>query len=282
MTRTIEADQFLSDLSRKASPTVLGLEWRIGLVIAVLLHIGLLYGFQAAVRRPAAFPADGGIEITMIAAPAESEAPFPETAAAIAPAVEPAIAAERLSVEPVAESVPEPTAESKAPAEPLLVSKAPEPPPQPAPVSEPVETSTQAAPSLAPPVQQIALARPASRAVNADRVVGNGSSSGSGLDAVSTQAHAGVRAKPNYLRNPEPPYPALARRRRQEGTVLLAVTVSAAGHATRVELRRTSGYPALDAAALEAVPGWEFEPARLGSAKVESEIEVPVRFQLSR
>jgi len=50
----------------------------------------------------------------------------------------------------------------------------------------------------------------------------------------------------------------------------------------RVELKRTSGYPTLDAAALEAVPGWEFEPARIGSRGVDSEIEVPVRFQLTR
>jgi protein TonB len=87
-------------------------------------------------------------------------------------------------------------------------------------------------------------------------------------------------AGPIYRINPEPAYPASGRRRRQEGLVLFNVTVTAQGRASRVDVKQSSGVPALDDAAREAVRGWEFEPGRVGLLPVESEIEVPVRFKL--
>ena len=64
--------------------------------------------------------------------------------------------------------------------------------------------------------------------------------------------------------------------------MLLAVKVGVEGRATSIALKQSSGYAALDAAAIEAVRDWEFEPARLGATPVVSNIEVPVRFQLTR
>ncbi len=90
-----------------------------------------------------------------------------------------------------------------------------------------------------------------------------------------------MQAQPNYLKNPEPLYPLLARRRNQQGIVLLTVKVSAQGRVSRVELKQSSGFPVLDEAASQAVRRWEFEPARIGSLGVESQIEVPVRFVLT-
>lgn len=101
-----------------------------------------------------------------------------------------------------------------------------------------------------------------------------------GNNAISGLAPIGVRAQPNYRKNPEPAYPLAARRRRQEGLVLLSVTVSAEGRATQVVVKQNSGVAVLDEAALRAVQDWEFEPARMGRKALPSEIEVPVRFQL--
>jgi periplasmic protein TonB len=89
-----------------------------------------------------------------------------------------------------------------------------------------------------------------------------------------------VKARPNYLKNPEPIYPLAARRRHQEGLVLLAVIATTRGRAARVEVKQSSRFPLLDETAIQAVRGWEFEPARIGALAVESEIEVPVRFKL--
>ena len=91
----------------------------------------------------------------------------------------------------------------------------------------------------------------------------------------------GVRAVPEYRKNPEPSYPVAARRRHQEGLVLVSVVVTSAGRPARVEIKESSGFPLLDDAAIEAVKGWEFEPARLDSVAVESKIEVPLRFKLA-
>jgi protein TonB len=83
-----------------------------------------------------------------------------------------------------------------------------------------------------------------------------------------------------YLRNPPPAYPAAARRNGEEGTVTLRVLVSAEGSPTRIELERSSGSRLLDAAAIEAVRGWRFQPARRGSQAIEDWALVPLRFRL--
>ena len=89
-------------------------------------------------------------------------------------------------------------------------------------------------------------------------------------------------ARPRYKRNPEPTYPALAHRRRQEGIVLLAVLVDAAGRPESVEIQTSSGFASLDAAAVTAVRDWEFEPGRRDGEPVASRVEVPIQFQLAR
>lgn len=61
---------------------------------------------------------------------------------------------------------------------------------------------------------------------------------------------------------------------------MLGVRVTAEGRAAEVTIKQSSGFPLLDAAAVKAVRRWEFEPARLGAIAVESDVEVPVRFQL--
>jgi protein TonB len=83
-----------------------------------------------------------------------------------------------------------------------------------------------------------------------------------------------------YLSNPPPPYPVAARRRGQEGVVLLSVLVSEAGLPKEIKLARSSGAPVLDEAALEAVKGWKFVPARQGERSVAAWVEVPIRFRL--
>lgn len=86
--------------------------------------------------------------------------------------------------------------------------------------------------------------------------------------------------KAAYLSNPAPLYPLASRRAGEEGTVTLRVRVAPDGLATSVEVERSSGSPHLDAAALEAVKGWRFTPARRGADAVESWMLVPVVFRL--
>ena len=64
--------------------------------------------------------------------------------------------------------------------------------------------------------------------------------------------------------------------------VLVSVEVGTDGRASDVTLARSSGFPLLDAAALQAVRRWRFEPAQAGGLPVSSRVEVPVRFSLAR
>jgi protein TonB len=83
-----------------------------------------------------------------------------------------------------------------------------------------------------------------------------------------------------YLGNADPTYPLSSRRRGEHGTVLLKVQVTRQGAAGSVSVERTSGFEALDRAALEAVRAWRFAPARQGTQPVEAWVLVPVVFKL--
>lgn len=103
--------------------------------------------------------------------------------------------------------------------------------------------------------------------------MGRGSGPGGNGSGLTT----GVR----YRTNPRPEYPAEARELRQQGEVILHVTVSAAGLPQTVALKRSSGFPLLDRAAIQTVRHWTFEPARAAGVPVASQADVPVHFRLS-
>lgn len=212
--------------------------------VSILFHV-LLFGalgiFSFGVSRPALQQNDDLVTLTLVAAPDEPAAPAP-VVKVVAPVIVPLPVGKFALVEPKQPTPPEP--------------KPTVPIPQ--------------------PVQVVAVTKPISQM----EFQGDASSPKPGTDAITAQAQPDVKAKPNYLKNPEPDYPERARRRHQAGLVLLAVKVTAAGRAERVEIKKSSGFSLLDNAAVEAVRDWEFQPARIGSLALESEIEVPVRFEL--
>jgi protein TonB len=83
-----------------------------------------------------------------------------------------------------------------------------------------------------------------------------------------------------YLDNPPPEYPRMSQRRGEEGTVLLWVAVAADGRPVDWRVERSSGHERLDRAALDAVAGWRFEPARRGRLPVAATVLVPMEFRL--
>lgn len=84
----------------------------------------------------------------------------------------------------------------------------------------------------------------------------------------------------DYLDNPKPVYPAISRRLREEGTVIVRVRVGADGMPLEVQLHAGSGFVRLDNAALTTVQHWKFVPARLGDAAVSANVLVPIVFSL--
>lgn len=78
-----------------------------------------------------------------------------------------------------------------------------------------------------------------------------------------------------------PGYPESARRRGEQGRVVLRVDVSADGLPVDVTVAEGSGFPSLDAAALGAVRQWRFVPATRGGTPIAATAQVPIRFRLA-
>lgn len=108
---------------------------------------------------------------------------------------------------------------------------------------------------------------------------------GSGRDATSPRPVAGdpgadIQARPS-AGNAPPEYPWTARLQGHQGRVVLSVWVDADGGADGLAVLKSSGYPSLDRAALEAVGRWRFRPARRAGVDTGSLIYVPVIFRLN-
>lgn len=105
--------------------------------------------------------------------------------------------------------------------------------------------------------------------------------------ASSTPAESGgaieaPRYQAAYLNNPQPSYPAMSRKQREEGTVHLHVMVDANGRAETVKIKASSGHERLDMAARAAVQEWRFVPARQRGQNIAGWVEVPIQFQLEK
>jgi protein TonB len=95
------------------------------------------------------------------------------------------------------------------------------------------------------------------------------------------RAGGASQARPGYLRNPRPAYPKEARQARQEGVVMLRVSVNSAGRVTAVRIEQSSGYPTLDQSAQTTVNDqWLFKPAISNGERVAAELSVPIRFSI--
>ena len=84
----------------------------------------------------------------------------------------------------------------------------------------------------------------------------------------------------DYLDNPAPAYPSIARRNGEQGRVILRVLVSAAGAADEIQIRTSSGSPRLDDSARDTVRRWKFVPAKRGAEPVPAWVLIPISFRL--
>lgn len=85
-----------------------------------------------------------------------------------------------------------------------------------------------------------------------------------------------------YLNNPRPIYPSMSRRLGEQGKVMLEVHVQPDGSASKVSLAKSSGFPRLDEAAVDAVKRWRFVPAKQGNDNVAQVVIIPMPFVLEK
>ena len=99
--------------------------------------------------------------------------------------------------------------------------------------------------------------------------------------AATTAAGQRTVSKPSGISQPKPKYPPAARRAGQQGTVTLSFTIGSSGKVISARIAKSSGYILLDNAAISAIRGWRFKPARnaLGEP-VSYSYTLPVPFRL--
>lgn len=163
------------------------------------------------------------------------------------------------NIQPVAPPKPSPAAKPTPKPQPRQ-------PPQHKPAPSPLEATTSHAPAPAAPVAtppELKQAPPAPATTNPEPL---------------SQA----RFDADYLRNPAPPYPPLAKRMGEEGKVVLRVLVTPQGNAESIEIKTSSGSQRLDDSAMKTVRNWKFVPAKRGETAVASSVLVPIIFKLEQ
>lgn len=146
------------------------------------------------------------------------------------------------------------------PAPPVVAAPRPAPASAPAPVRE--LPPSERAPVLPPqPPAPATAAAPSAEAPPAPAVPAAPASTDSSASAAVTPP----RSDAAHLNNPKPVYPAVSRRLKEEGTVVLEVFIQSDGSVGDLRVKRSSGFARLDEAALAAVRRWKYLPARRGS-----------------
>ena len=108
---------------------------------------------------------------------------------------------------------------------------------------------------------------------------GNGSGYGSG-NGDGAGPGDGVTMGPQILSNPAPAYPESCRKANISGTTVVGLTISSDGSVSSAWVVSSSGNGTLDSAAVNAVYGWQFVPAKQNGVAITCNSQVPVTFNL--
>jgi periplasmic protein TonB len=85
----------------------------------------------------------------------------------------------------------------------------------------------------------------------------------------------------DYLNNPPPSYPPVSKRLGEVGKVVVRVFIGSDGAAQKGEVRSSSGFERLDAAALAAALKWRYVPGKRGGVADAMWVNVPINFTLN-
>ncbi|MCA3389320.1 MAG: energy transducer TonB [Roseomonas sp.] len=275
----------------KAAPSGFGLGASVtlhGLVAALLILWPVIEEFSAdqAEAQGIALIYEGAPEIGMPESPA---APPEVTAAPPAPEVPPPppmVAAPPPPPPPVRAAAPPPP---PAPPPPAALA-APILPPPPAPVEETPPQIAEAQPTPEPeqprqvaeapapaperrPPQRASAAQPAPQPVRLNAAL-------QGMESFTLEGLTSPPEAVDAARNRRPNYPEASRRRGEQGVVRVELFVDPTGRVADVRILESSGFSALDAAAVQAVREWRFRPAQRAGLPVAGSLSTAVHFRL--
>lgn len=265
------------------------------LTLSLALHLFAVFPLLAEQFAGGVQLADGVPEPTLLAVPnlvMRPAAVLPAAQASVAPVAEPelvkpAAAAVRLHETRAAlkaKAVLKPESVSQVLEKPVLETQA-------AAASQKVAVDEDALQSSEPVRSARSLSEAAAvlEAVSEPEMSasGDGPAVAEGVAPAAAQSKASavsevISSKPRFARAPSAPvYPALARRRQQQGTVWLEVRLDARGKQVELQVLRSSTVPSLDQAALAAVRKWQFLPETYNGVGVPSRVQIPIEFAIA-
>ncbi|CAE6940294.1 Ferric siderophore transport system, periplasmic binding protein TonB [Pseudomonas marincola] len=251
------------------------LRWPLFLLLSLAAHVAASWLLREPVQPLAGQQADAPQVLRIAAIQLQAAAKQEPVAPPSAPASEPPPAVATAKPEPVS------TPAVKTPVAPVPVAKPVVAAPKPA-VAEP-KPKPVVAPEPAPRVASASSAQPSAPEKAAGKA--KAPATPKPVAAPVTQSPEPVEVvshQPSFLQPPKPPsYPATARRRNQEGTVLVEVRLDRNGAQRDVQVLRSSGVSSLDQAAVKAVSGWRFKPETVAGQPVPSRVQIPIAFALA-
>ncbi len=185
-----------------------------------------------------------------------------------------------------------------SPAEPSRAQPATLPPPQvvqkskpvekqiaepPKPIPTPLTTSTTPSPAPAPQAAAptAAASEPSKNTPATSSTATNATPAANVTAQSNNPVKVGVSVNASYAStNVKPPYPRLAQKLGEEGSVVVRVLVSTEGLADKVELKKSSGSTILDQAALDTFKKWRFNPATVDGKPVADWFDIQFKFSL--
>lgn len=242
--------------------------WWLCAAFAIAMHAAVLFAWSVPVEEPALTTIEGdSMEVALVESAPVAEPPAPEPPPTPpAPEVVPAPIPEPIRPPPVPEKVPEMTIPEPPPPLPT-----PAPPPPPAPTPPPPKPAVRTPPAPRP-------SNPAPKSTASRAAATTTAAPGTGMpgSAMATGRTASVAGRVSYIARPAPVYPPESRSAGEQGVVMLRLIVDGNGRPTSVTVARSSGFPRLDRAAVEA--GWR---CRVRDAAPGARLEAPVRFSLT-
>ncbi|MEY3931705.1 MAG: hypothetical protein RLZZ259_587 [Pseudomonadota bacterium] len=150
--------------------------------------------------------------------------------------------------------------------------------PSPPPMRPPLADAQQSRPQMKPVQSQMQATPPTTPVTPAEPVGRAAAPSITNNTAVSEDRQPTIDA--SFRGNQPPVYPVIARRRGEQGTVILRVLITPDGRASDVELVRGSGSAHLDRSAIETIRQWRFVPAIKGGRPAAAWYEWRWEFRL--
>ena len=224
--------------------------WLSAAVVAAA-HAAVLFAWSPSPETPGVLleeESPGGVEVELVASAEQASKEFPAPAEETPPT----------PPEPVEQPTPVPT--------PL--------PEEPTPLEEKPEVLSEPQPTPAPqrPTPKLPTPKPKKSAASAAGKPNTSPHTTGPIGSGSPNVNA---SQASFAKRPSLIYPVESRQAREEGTVVLRITVDARGRPTNVAIIKGSGFPRLDRAAIEGA--WR---CRIRNAKAGATLDVPLRFDL--